>query len=419
MLRFEEHESKFESRVNLQLKYSIIDKSEEFQRKFEFLLNMQGFLINKIDKYKLEDRYFDDENGTIRSLGYTLRIRSGESGSSPYLVTLKSDDKYPGRKGLHRIEEEIPCDEIQQRQFLSDKNFFSTFFPNSNISLKTPLKSTQIINNDRLSIEFSTEVTSWRMSYDLFHYFFEDTGLYSPIFSEVEIERTDYSDDDDPEIASIHGALVEIFGLTEHKVSKAKRGEKFHSSGYPSVANVCVIGFDIIGYSKMTPQAQLNSIQALNKFAKDAISELVSEKFQLICIPTGDGMYVVLEQEIQSITLPFIIKVQNLTKSFIQSFPRDNFKFRTSVHTGPVFRYSDINENLNYAGNGINLAARILNFGSAWHILISKEACELFRFYGANDNLFHDLGEKPIKHGSSVRIFNVFERDFGNPSKNI
>jgi hypothetical protein len=404
----------------LQLKYSIIDKPEEFQRKFEYLLHMRGLLIERISKEKLEDHYFDDDTRTISRSGHSLRIRSGESESSPFLVTLKSDDKHPGKKGLYRIEEEVQCDEIQRKQLLSDKNFFSTLFPNSNIFLATPLKSTSTIKNKRLSIEFSSDTARCRMCYDLFHYFFEDTGFYSPLYSEVEIEKIGCPDENDPEITHIHGALTEIFGLTEHKLSKAKRGEEFRSDEYPPVASVCVVGFDIIGYSKMPPSSQLKSIQALNKFAKDAIEELVGGKIQFIYIPTGDGMYVVLEKENQSITLPFITQVQNLTRKFIKSSPTDSFTFRTSVHTGPVFRYSDINENLNYAGNGINVAARILNFGAAWHIIVSSEARELLRTYGANDGFFNDLGEKTVKHGHSIRMHNLFDQgNFGNPSEDV
>jgi class 3 adenylate cyclase len=254
------------------------------------------------------------------------------------------------------------------------------------------------------------------MCYDRFYFFYALEGQYSPFFSEAELERMGSANVEDPQIVALQRALVELFGLTAHKQSKLKRGRDFLAGEHPPVVNICAIGFDIVGYSNMAPPQQLQSIQNLNKFAKDALREMAGEDFQRIYIPTGDGMYLVLESH-EQIALPLIERVQALTRQFNKSFPSSRFTFRTGVHCGPVFRYTDINENLNYAGNGINLAARVLGFGADWHVLVSIEAREMFLAQGAPERLFQDVGIMTAKHGAPIHVYNVFEHGkFGNPS---
>jgi hypothetical protein len=197
--------------------------------------------------------------------------------------------------------------------------------------------------------------------------------------------------------------------------TKSQRGAEFLKHEYPRVVNICAVGFDIVGYSKMPPPLQLQSIQKLNKFAKDAVRDLAFKDFQCIYIPTGDGMYLILE-ETQGIALPLVARVQKTFKEYLKDLPAESrHSFRTGLHFGPVFRYSDINENLNYAGNGINIAARVLGFGSEWHILASREAREFLITHGANPKLFIDAGVKYAKHDVSIHIYNVFEHDkFGS-----
>jgi hypothetical protein len=98
----EEHEVKFESRVNLQLKYSIIDKPEDFRRKFECLLGILNLPVHNVRTQRLEDFYYDDDVSSIRNAGWSIRIRQGEGGRHAYVVTIKSNDRTPAASGLHR-----------------------------------------------------------------------------------------------------------------------------------------------------------------------------------------------------------------------------------------------------------------------------------------------------------------------------
>ena len=46
------------------------------------------------------------------------------------------------------------------------------------------------------------------------------------------------------------------------------------------------------------------------------------------------------------------------------------------IHSGPVNEVTDLNEQANVAGAGINVAQRVMDCGDAGHILVSKHAAE-------------------------------------------
>jgi class 3 adenylate cyclase len=96
------------------------------------------------------------------------------------------------------------------------------------------------------------------------------------------------------------------------------------------------------------------------------------------------------------------------------------FEFRAGLHTGPVFKYSDINERLNYAGSGINLAQRAMAPGNAWHLLATQDAREnVIQGNGRLARVFHKLQRTIMtKHGEELVVYNVYDREgHGNPEE--
>jgi hypothetical protein len=221
---------------------------------------------------------------------------------------------------------------------------------------------------------------------------------------------------DESEVYDLKRALMDLFDLRETKKSKLSRASEFLSSNYPSVVNILTIGFDVVGYSELPPPEQLDTIQLLNKIAKDAFRDVLQVPIEPIYIPTGDGMFLILEEH-HEITLPFVRRVQETAKKSNRIKGKKPFKFRTCIHYGPVFRYTDVNEDLNYSGNGINIAARVLGFGVEWHVLCSDQAKELLCTYGEAASMFRDAQDKIVKHGKRLKIFNIYEEGegFGNP----
>jgi class 3 adenylate cyclase len=58
-----------------------------------------------------------------------------------------------------------------------------------------------------------------------------------------------------------------------------------------------------------------------------------------------------------------------------------NIHLRMGIHSGPVNEVADVNQRVNIAGAGINIAQRVMDCGDAGHILISKHAAEDLEHY--------------------------------------
>src|SRR5207302_11112834 len=87
---------------------------------------------------------------------------------------------------------------------------------------------------------------------------------------------------------------------------------------------------------------------------------------------------------------------------------------RMGVHSGPVKEVTDLNEQANIAGAGINMAQRVMDCGDAGHILLSKHVAEDLEEYERWRPLLHDLGICEVKHGLCVSVVNLYDDQFGN-----
>ena len=84
------------------------------------------------------------------------------------------------------------------------------------------------------------------------------------------------------------------------------------------------------------------------------------------------------------------------------------------IHSGPVNEITDLNEQANIAGAGINIAQRVMDCGDAGHILLSKRAAEDLAQYRRWEPHLHDLGEIEVKHGAKISIVNLYTDKIGN-----
>src|SRR5205085_986139 len=92
-----------------------------------------------------------------------------------------------------------------------------------------------------------------------------------------------------------------------------------------------------------------------------------------------------------------------------------NLRVRMGVHSGPVKEVTDLNEQANIAGAGINMAQRVMDCGDAGHILLSKRVADDLEQYGRWRPLLHDLGICEVKHGATLGVVNLYSDEFGNP----
>jgi adenylate cyclase len=124
-------------------------------------------------------------------------------------------------------------------------------------------------------------------------------------------------------------------------------------------------------------------------------------------IPTGDGMALIFynspEQPVEC-----AVEISRVLRH------HPDLPVRMGVHSGPVSAVTDVNDRVNAAGVGINLAQRLMDCGDAGHILLSKRVAEDLQQNGRWRPHLHDLGELEVKHGDRVHVFNFYTDDAGN-----
>jgi TolB-like protein/Tfp pilus assembly protein PilF len=90
-------------------------------------------------------------------------------------------------------------------------------------------------------------------------------------------------------------------------------------------------------------------------------------------------------------------------------------RVRMGIHSGPVSEVADLNEQVNMAGAGVNIAQRVMDCGDAGHILLSKHVAEDLEQFPRWQPQLHDLGECEIKHGGHLHVVNLYNGELGNP----
>src|SRR6267154_6473980 len=131
-----------------------------------------------------------------------------------------------------------------------------------------------------------------------------------------------------------------------------------------------VLFIDIVGYSKLLINEQSEQIQKLKQIVRGTEQFRVAEaEGKLLRLPTGDGGALAFRNSPEA---P-VLCAEEIAKA-LKNHPE--IRVRMGVHSGPVNEVTDLNEQANIAGAGINIAQRIMDCGEAGHILISKHVAE-------------------------------------------
>src|SRR6266446_1396762 len=173
------------------------------------------------------------------------------------------------------------------------------------------------------------------------------------------------------------------------------------------IAHVLLI--DAVGYSKLLVNEQIELLQELNQIVRSTECFRTAEKTgKLIRVPIGDGMAVLFFHSPEE---PVRCALE-ISKA-LQEFP--HIQLRMGVHSGPVNQVTDVNDEMNIAGSGINVAQRVLDCGDAGHILLSGHVTEDLAEYRHWQPHLHDLGECEVKHGLRLHLVNLYKDNLGNP----
>ncbi|PYK62826.1 MAG: hypothetical protein DME50_18635, partial [Verrucomicrobia bacterium] len=170
-----------------------------------------------------------------------------------------------------------------------------------------------------------------------------------------------------------------------------------------------VLFIDIVGYSKLLIHEQSEQLQKLREIVR------ATEQFRaaqaegnLLRLPTGDGGALVFRTTPEA-PVACALEISRALKNYPQ------LRVRMGIHSGPVQEVTDINEQINIAGAGINIAQRVMDCGDAGHILVSKRIAEDLEQYARWRQLLHDLGTCEVKHGVTLALVNLYSDEIGNP----
>lgn len=167
---------------------------------------------------------------------------------------------------------------------------------------------------------------------------------------------------------------------------------------------------DIVGYSKLLITQQSEQLEILRKIARATEQFRAADaEGKLLRLPTGDGGALVFRTTPEAPVLCALEIDKELRK-------HPELRVRMGIHSGPVNAITDLNEQANIAGAGINIAQRVMDCGDAGHILVSKHVAEDLEHFPRWQPYLHDLGECEVKHGGRISVVNFYTDDAGNPA---
>jgi TolB-like protein/Tfp pilus assembly protein PilF len=171
-----------------------------------------------------------------------------------------------------------------------------------------------------------------------------------------------------------------------------------------------VLFIDIVGYSKLLITEQSGQLQTLKEIVRETEQFRNAEVAgKLLRLPTGDGGALVFRTTPDA---PVLCALE-ISKA-LKSHPE--LRVRMGIHSGPVNEISDLNEQANIAGAGINIAQRVMDCGDAGHILLSQHVADDLEQYPQWRSHLHDLGTFEVKHGARVSVTNLYSDEVGNPN---
>src|SRR5207237_5422590 len=127
-----------------------------------------------------------------------------------------------------------------------------------------------------------------------------------------------------------------------------------------------VLFIDIVGYSKLLINELSEQIQTLRTIVRGTEQfRLAEAQGKLVRLPTGDGGALVFRNSPEA---PVLCALE-ISKE-LKSHPE--LHVRMGIHSGPVNEVTDLNEQANIAGAGINIAQRMMDCGGAGNIILAN-----------------------------------------------
>jgi adenylate cyclase len=170
-----------------------------------------------------------------------------------------------------------------------------------------------------------------------------------------------------------------------------------------------VLFIDIVGYSKLSIDEQAENLEQLREIARATEPFRTAQaEGKLMRLPTGDGGALVFRTSPEA-------PVKCAVEIACELKKHPELRVRMGIHSGPIKGVTDLSEQGNIAGAGINIAQRVMDCGDGGHILLSKRVADDLMDFAQWRPLLHDVGTYEVKHGVTVALFNLHSDEVGNP----
>lgn len=168
-----------------------------------------------------------------------------------------------------------------------------------------------------------------------------------------------------------------------------------------------ILFMDIVGYSRLQIGQQKAIVQELQELVSATQPFMRAETDgSLIARPTGDGMALIFFHDVLA-PLRCALEIAAAAQG------RPHIALRMGINSGLITVARDINGNLDVHGDGIVMAQRVMDFGDAGHILLSKSVADMLAHALPPGWHLDHYPHCEIKHGQFIELYNLFTREYG------
>jgi class 3 adenylate cyclase len=176
--------------------------------------------------------------------------------------------------------------------------------------------------------------------------------------------------------------------------------------------HVGVLAADIVSYSQEFDEGQERLVRTLTRIVNEVLEDSDSgdDSGDVMRLPTGDGIIIVLLRQSSIAALELAIRLQERIRDGLINLP-----LRMGIHEGPGLLIRDAAGNRNIVGNVVNICQRVMDVGDVGHILVSESAYAAVkgseRFAKAIKPLDH--GPVEVKHYLTLNVYKYSDGTFG------
>ncbi|MBM4424412.1 MAG: cyclic nucleotide-binding domain-containing protein [Chloroflexi bacterium] len=179
-----------------------------------------------------------------------------------------------------------------------------------------------------------------------------------------------------------------------------------------------VLTIDIVNFSLMKNQEQLEAIQSLILMLQGAVPESENTSDRRVWSPGGDGGSLTFEDLFAA--LETAKTIARLINDFNASrMGKPPLELRIGLHCGTVTKREDFDKRVNVWGEGINISARVAGLAKPGQILATQEFCERTDLLAVGEPHVAYMGKWWVKHDKFLPIYNLHLDGTGIPPSEV